>query len=130
MAFALVAIGLAMIITGAQNTYSAFATELATDFAAFIKWMLAIGAVGAIGYIPNLRSFSHYFMALILISMFLSNKGFFQQFTTAINAGPIAPANTTATGTAASAADTAQKAALDLITPSWYSNLISGKATP
>lgn len=106
MPFALVIIGLLMIITGINNTYSPFASQLQKDFSgskSFIVWILALGSVGALGYVKDLRQFSHYFMALILLSMILSNKGVFQNFQAAIAAGPIAPtASPDATQTALS----------------------------
>lgn len=101
MPFALVVIGLLMIITGINNTYSQFGSQLQSDFSgskSFIVWILALGSVGALGYVKDLRQFSHYFMALILISMILSNKGVFQNFQAALASGPKAPnANNTQT---------------------------------
>lgn len=94
MAYALVIIGLLMILTGINNTYSQFATQLQTDFSgskSFIVWILALGSVGALGYIKDLRQFSHYFMALILISFILSNKGVFANLQAALAKGPTAP---------------------------------------
>lgn len=94
MPFALLIIGLLMIITGINNNYSQFASQLSQDFSgskSFLVWVLALGAVGALGYIKDLRTFSHYFMALILISMILANKGVFAQFQTALAAGPKTP---------------------------------------
>lgn len=94
MPFALVIIGLLMIITGINNTYAQFGSQLQTDFGGskgFIVWALALSAVGALGYIENLRTFSHYFMALILISFILSNKGVFQNLQAALAKGPTAP---------------------------------------
>jgi hypothetical protein len=91
MPFALVAVGLTLIVTGARNTYAQLGAQLAADGSAFLKWIVAIGAVGALGYIQELRQFSHWFMALILLSMILSNRGVFAQFTAALNAGPKVP---------------------------------------
>lgn len=109
MPFALVAIGLLMILTGINNTYAQFGSQVQKDFSgskSFIVWIIALGAVGALGYIRDLRQFSHYFMALILISLVLSNKGFFANFTKAIAAGPVAPAANADSGTGASASPT------------------------
>lgn len=100
MPFALVAIGLLMIITGINNTYAQFGAQLQTDFTgqkSFLVWIVAFIMVGALGYIKDLRTFSHYFMALILISMFLSNKGVFAQLQAAIAQGPTAPQAVTGT---------------------------------
>jgi hypothetical protein len=103
MPYALVIIGLLMIITGINNTYSQFASQLSKDFSgskSFIVWVMALGSVGALGYIKDLRQFSHYFMALILISMILANKGVFGQLQAALKSGPTAPtANADTSGT-------------------------------
>lgn len=94
MPFALITIGLVMIVTGINNTYSQFASQLSNDLfgdKGFIPWLVAIGAVGALGYIDSLKQFSHYFMALIIIALVLSNKGVFANFQAALKAGPTTP---------------------------------------
>lgn len=94
MAFALVFIGLMMIVTGVRNTHEAFGAQVQSDFTGpnnFITWIVAIGVVGALGYIKTLQQFSTYFMALIIIGLVLSNRGFFDNFTKALAAGPTAP---------------------------------------
>lgn len=91
MPFALVLIGLIMIVTGAKGTQKEFGRELVSDFTGpgnFTWWIVSIGALGALGYVDKLRTFSRTFMALVIISMILSNRGFFDQFTKAINTGP------------------------------------------
>lgn len=92
MPFALVTIGLIAVITGLNGTWGQLSSQVQSDFVPFTKWMLAFGMIGALGYIPDLRSFSHYLLALVLIGMILANKGFFANFQSAINAGPQAPA--------------------------------------
>lgn len=52
-------------------------------------WLGSLGIVGAIGYIPGLRTIANWFLALILVSMFLANNrgtsgGFFAQFNKAL----------------------------------------------
>lgn len=94
MGFVLVAGGLLMIVTGAKGTYSQFGSQVASDFTGpgnFTYWIVSIGAVGSLGYIEALRAFSRMFMALILIAMVLSNRGFFTKFSDALKSGPIAP---------------------------------------
>lgn len=110
MAFVLVVSGLLMIVTGAKGTYAAFGSQLAGDFTGpgnFTYWIAAIGAVGAVGYVDALRTISRLFLALILIAMVLANKGFFDQLTAALKAGPTAPAAGTGTPATVSASSSA-----------------------
>jgi hypothetical protein len=88
MPFALITIGLIMIVTGVKGTQGMMAAQLRSDATGFITWVVAIGAIGALGYVEKLRTFSHYFMALVLIAMLLSNRGFFAELQKAISAGP------------------------------------------
>lgn len=87
--------GLVLIITGMQNTYGALGTQLEKDFTgtgSFVSWLTALCLVGALGYVPKLRTFSTWFMALIILAIFLSKgKGFFSQFQAAIQKGPVSP---------------------------------------
>jgi len=92
MPFLLTAIGLILIVTGVRDTHMQLAAQLQKDFSGqqnFGTWVLALGAVGSLGYINELRTFSHYFLALVLIAMVLSNRGFFQKFSEQWNAGPL-----------------------------------------
>jgi hypothetical protein len=94
MPFALILIGLILIVSGARNTHAAMGAQITKDFTGpnnFITWVVAIGTIGAVGYVEKLRTFSHYFMALIIIGMVLSNKGFFTQFQAALAQGPVSP---------------------------------------
>lgn len=94
MPFVLVLVGILMIVTGAQGTYAAFASQIGKDFTGpgnFLYWVLAITIVGAVGYIQSLQNVSRLFIGLIIISMFLANKGFFAQFTNALKKGPQTP---------------------------------------
>lgn len=91
MPFALVIIGLVMIVSGARDTYRELGSELIEDFTGpgnFTWWIAGIGAVGAVGYYEPLRPASRLFMALILISLLLSNQGFFAKLTGALQKGP------------------------------------------
>lgn len=95
MPFALVTIGLLMVVTGVKNTYADFGAQLKSDFTGpgnFTYWMLAIGAIGAMGYSTTLRPFANAFAALVILALFLSNRGFFAKLQSAIAAGPTATA--------------------------------------
>jgi hypothetical protein len=91
MSFALVIFGLLMIVTGARDTYKQFGSQITQDFVTqggFLYWVAAIGAVGALGYVPSLRAFSRVFMGLIIVAMVLKNGGFFNKLQEALKQGP------------------------------------------
>lgn len=95
MPFALVTIGLIMVITGVRDTYQAFGAQVKADFTGsgnFTYWIASIGAIGALGYIDALRGFANLFMALVIIAMTLKNGGVFDKFKAALASGGTAPA--------------------------------------
>lgn len=94
MAFVFTIAGLLMVVTGVKNTYAQFGTMVSNDFTGpgnFTYWLASLGAVGAIGYVDELREFSRYFMALIVIAMVLANKGLFANLQSFLTNGPKAP---------------------------------------
>lgn len=117
MPFALVFIGLILIVTGAKDTYSAFGKQVVSDFTGpgnFTFWLASLGAVGALGYISPLRKFSTAFMALIIVAMVLANGnpkasggGFFQKIQDFLKTGP--------TGTNAAPTTSADNAATNSV---------------
>lgn len=87
MPFALVTIGLLMIVTGAKGTQDELGSQLLKDFTGegnFLYWIVAIGAIGSLGYIKPIEPFSRAFMALVVIAMVIRNGGFFDKFTQAL----------------------------------------------
>lgn len=93
MPFALVIIGLMLVVTGAKDTYKDFGNAVAEDMFGpqpnFSSWMLALGLIGALGYVEVLRPFSRIFMTLVIVVMVLrSNSGFFDRLGDAIRQGP------------------------------------------
>ena len=115
MPFALVLIGLMLIVAGARDTQTQLATQLSNDFTgqnSFLYWVAGIGVVGTLGYVPKLQTFSRVAMALILIVLILSNGGFFQQFLTAIqNPAPYTPNSFAVSGSASGQPDAAPSVA-------------------
>lgn len=95
MPFALVFIGLIMIVSGARDTHAALGKELIEDFTGpgnFLYWFAAIGALGALGAIPQFKSFSRWFMALVIITMIIRNGGFFDKLSEALTGKVVSPA--------------------------------------
>ena len=89
MPYALIIFGAMLLVSSVRNTQGDLFTLLKGDFSGnnnFIFWMLSIFAVGAIGYVPKLKPISTAFLVLIVTVLFLSRKGFFDQFMAQIKA--------------------------------------------
>jgi hypothetical protein len=81
--------GLLLIVSGVRGTViSSDASKpslvglVKQDFTGqpnYFEWVVAIVLIGAIGYIPKMEPISRAFMALVIVGMLLSNKGFFAQ---------------------------------------------------
>jgi len=109
MPFALLIIGTVLLVAGVRNSQDVLFSTVKGDFTGsnnFLYWFVAIILIGSIGYVPKLKPISTGFLTLVIVSLFLSKGGFFQQFSTAISstsAGSLlqapsssAPANTAA----------------------------------
>lgn len=99
MPFALVFIGLLMIVTGARDTQCAFATQVKSDLVGtngFIWYLVALGMIGLLGYVQALEKFAKAFLVLVIIAMILAQQkngaqGFFTALSAALKAGPTPP---------------------------------------
>ncbi len=97
MPFALLIIGLLLVVSGARGTAGDLAKLLKSDFSGsnnFFYWVGAILLIGALGYYSPAERVSRMFLALIIIVMILANKGLFQKLTDALSnvqAPPPAP---------------------------------------
>lgn len=83
MPFALLFVGILFLVLGVRDTQKEFVELLRGDFTGsgnFIYFIVAILGIGAVGYIPRLKPVSDGFLVLVLVVLFLSNKGFFSQF--------------------------------------------------
>jgi len=98
MPFAFLIIGVVLVVAGVRDKTSELFTLLKQDFSgktSFEVWALAILVIGGLGYIQKLQGLSRAFMALVLLVLFLSNGGFFQQFNAQIFAPSTGAGNTT-----------------------------------
>ena len=87
MPFVIVLIGIMLISSGARNRASQLGALIANDFSGsgnFFAWVAAIGAVGAVGYYEPMKPVSRLFLFLVLLSMLLSNRGFFANLLDAV----------------------------------------------
>lgn len=80
MPIALIAIGLIFLVVSVRGTAGEFMTLLRSDFSGqgnFVQWFVAIVLLGSLGYVKSMRGLSTAFLALLIIVLLLSNRGFF-----------------------------------------------------
>jgi len=87
MPFVLAIIGITLIVTAIRGTSGTLFANLQADFTGsgnFIYWFISIGVIGSLGYVKKLAPITNLFLVLVLLVMFIANKGFFAQFMSAI----------------------------------------------
>lgn len=91
MPIGLIVIGLALVISGVKDTYADLGTLIKGDFTGpnnFTTWLVALGLIGALGYVKVLRPFANAFLVLVVLVIILKNSGVFDQLKNALAAGP------------------------------------------
>jgi putative exporter of polyketide antibiotics len=89
MPFALIIIGVVLVVASVRNTQGDLYTLVKGDFTGqnnYVYWMLSILLVGSLGYIPSLTKLSRVFLVLILVVLLLHKQGFFTMFQQQISA--------------------------------------------
>lgn len=84
MPFVLFAAGLLLVISSVKGTQGNLFSLLKSDFTghgSFIPWLVSILTIGGLGYFSSIRPITNAFLTLVIIVLFLSNGGFFNQFT-------------------------------------------------
>lgn len=89
MPFALVIIGLMIVIATATGNVKALGAQVRADFTgpqSFVYWLGAVGVVGAIGYVPQLEKISRAFIGLLILIILIAggNRGLFAKFQQAL----------------------------------------------
>lgn len=82
MPFAFLSFGSLFLVSGVRGTDDQLVKLLQGDFTGqvnYFRWLFAILLVGAIGYIEPLKGFSRWFLVLIIVVLFIHQKGFFAQ---------------------------------------------------
>jgi len=107
MPFALIIVGVFLLVASARNTQGDLFTLVKNDFIGpnnFVYWFVSILIIGSLGYIPKLRPLSNAFLLLVVIVLFLTKGnpngiggGFFSQFTKAIKSTTTATPTTNQT---------------------------------
>jgi hypothetical protein len=95
MPFALIIVGLALLVAAVRGTQDKLFTLVQGDFSGpnnFAYWLVSILVIGSIGYIPKAKSVSVAFLVLVVIVMILTRGnpgkaggGFFDAFTKQLN---------------------------------------------
>jgi hypothetical protein len=94
MPFVFLIIGTVFIIAGVRNTTGDLVKLFQTDIQGsnnFVYWILAILAIGSLGYVQDLRQLSRAFLVLVLLVLVLAEDksstagGFFTKFNQAIS---------------------------------------------
>lgn len=83
MPFVLIGVGLVLVLTGIKGNPNQLYQLVSNDFTGqnnYLYWMLAILVLGSLGYIKKLEPFSRMFIVLVVVVLFIHNKGFFNQF--------------------------------------------------
>lgn len=100
MPFVLLIFGAILFVSGVRGTNGQLWTLVKGDFTgsnSFLVWIAAIGVVGSAGYIPKLKSLSVAFMTLLLLVLFLSNRGVIAQLQSFVQNPQATPPNGTDT---------------------------------
>lgn len=92
MPLILALIGAALVLVALRNTQSQLATALEQDVPGYLKWVAAIAAIGALGYIKPLEIPSRWLLALVLMVIVLTN---FTQIANSFKSLGTAPTPTT-----------------------------------
>lgn len=91
MPFVLIAVGAILFVAGVRGNNKQLWTLIEGDFTgdkSFLVWIAAIAVVGGLGYIKSLRPLSIAFMTLLLIVLFLSNRGVIAQLQSFVTSPP------------------------------------------
>ena len=76
MPFALLFIGIVLVVTAVRNMQAPFIALLGGDFSGpgnFFYWVVALLVIGAIGYIPKAKPISDGLLVLIILSLLLAS---------------------------------------------------------
>lgn len=87
MPFTFIIAGIVLVVAGVRGTDKQLFELLKNDLTgspSFFPWILSILVIGALGYIPQLRTVSRAFLALLIVVLFLNNRVFFTQFQKAV----------------------------------------------
>lgn len=84
MPFALIIVGLTLLVSGVKGTNGQLFTLVKGEFSGdgnFAHWIVAILLIGSLGYIQGLQKLSRAFLALVIVALFVrKGNGLFDKF--------------------------------------------------
>ena len=99
MPFIALVIGSILVVAAIRDNHGTLFAALAVDIPAYVTWGAAILAIGAIGFVPNLKPVSRALMTLILIVLILNNyQSILSDFTKVSKPGSDASGSTSGNG--------------------------------
>lgn len=90
MPILILVVGIMLVVVGVNNKLPELGALIKEDFKSsgsvppFQVWILAIFVAGSLGYVKAFRPVANAFLVLIVVSLLLSNKGFFSKFSNAL----------------------------------------------
>lgn len=88
MALAFFTIGAGMIVLAVRGNATAFYGMLTDDLkSGFVYWLFAILGIGLLGQVPQLRQFSTYMLALVLVVLILHDRNAITNFESTFKIG-------------------------------------------
>src|SRR5215469_15320233 len=94
MPFALLIVGVTLVVAAIQNTSSDLFTLVKGDFTGrnnYTYWMASILLIGALGYIKPMQPLSRVFLALLVVVLIVSHGGLFDKLNAQLFGGTLEP---------------------------------------
>jgi len=91
MALILLSLGLLLIVTGYEGTFSLLIEQLGQDMPGFAPWAAAFVLAGLLGYIPDFAGVSDALLVLFVVALLIGHAGVWQQLQQLVTSPP-APA--------------------------------------
>lgn len=86
-------VGIFLVVVALNDKLPEFGALVKDDFMpsngspGFSSWIIAVFVIGSLGYVKTFKPVANSFLALVVIVMFISNRGFFDKFTQALKQG-------------------------------------------
>lgn len=99
MPLALFFLGVLFLTAAVRGKQDLLFSTLKDDFTGpnnFLYWGIALFIIGATGYYKPLKPLSTAFMTLVILVLFISNKGFFEKFMNEIRTTTVSQVDPTA----------------------------------